>query len=150
MKRITRFFIVCSVILTSATATLPQDEEISLYDSDGTPVAYVAFGDDAPTIYMWSGKPVAYLADTSGDGFSIYGFNGKHLGWFVKGIARDHDGDAACGIRQAVDSPKLEPIKSLKELLPLKSLKELEPLRPIFTVQWSGTPCAAFLYQGAE
>jgi hypothetical protein len=150
MNKVRCLLILCVVMLTTAIAAPAQDEEISLYESDGTPVAYVAFGDDAPTIYMWSGKPVAYLADTSGDGSSIYGFNGKHLGWFVKGIARDHDGDAACGIRQVVNNPKPEPIKSLKELLPLKSLKELEPLRPLFTLEWSGTPCAAFLYEGAE
>ena len=149
MKKIGRLSVICSVIVTAAITTNLKERNLA-HDSDGTPVAYVAFGDDVPTIYTWSGKPVAYLADTSGDGFSIYGFNGKHLGWFVKGIARDHDGDAACGIRQAVGSPKLEPLKSLKQLLPLKSLKELEPLRPLFTLEWSGTPCAAFLYQGAD
>ncbi len=34
------------------------------------------------TIYLWGGKPVAYLSAESDDGFHVYGFNGKHLGWF--------------------------------------------------------------------
>ena len=35
-------------------------EEITLFDPDGNPVAYIA-PDDKNTIYLWSGKPVAYL-----------------------------------------------------------------------------------------
>jgi hypothetical protein len=55
---------------------------------------------------------LAYIASTSGDGFNVYGFNGKHLGWFVKGVIRDHDGNGACGLEGVVSSPKYEPYKS--------------------------------------
>ncbi len=133
-----------------ALKCVAQDEEVSLFDSDGKPVAYVSMGEDVATIYMWSGKPVAYLKSSRGTGFSIYGFNGKHLGWFVKGILRDHDGDAACEVRDVVTSPELEPLKSLKQLKPLKAIPEIEPIRPIFTLEWSSTPCGLFLMEGAE
>ena len=43
------------------------------FDSKGTAVAYF---DDDETLYLWSGKPVAYM-----DEDSLFGFNGKHLGW---------------------------------------------------------------------
>jgi len=32
------------------------------------------------TIYLWSGKRVAYLKK-SNTGYDVYGFNGDHLGW---------------------------------------------------------------------
>jgi hypothetical protein len=48
--------------------------DIDFYNSGGKAVAYIS-ADDNLTIYLWSGKPCAYLDD--GD---IYGFNGKHLG----------------------------------------------------------------------
>jgi hypothetical protein len=101
------------------------------------------------TIYLWSGKPVAYLVpDNSREGFNIYGFNGKHLGWFVHGVAWDHSGDAACAVKSAVSLAQLEPLKGLKELTPLKALRELAPLRPILSKSWSDTPCRIFLFEG--
>jgi hypothetical protein len=148
-----RFALLCLVLLgllfKSAAA---QDDETALYSANGTPVAYISFerGDDEPVIYMWSGKPVAYLASTSSEGFNVYGFNGKHLGWFVKGIVRDHDGNAACGVKNVVRSPKLEPLKSLKQLVPLKALTVLEPLTPLFSSQWSIESCSVFLFEGAK
>ena len=50
------------------------------------------------TIYMWSGEPVAYLMNDSAGGYHVYGFNGKHLGWFVGSVVRNHRGDAAGGV----------------------------------------------------
>jgi hypothetical protein len=48
--------------------------------------------DDDMTIYLWAGKPVAYL-DLVGSGeFDVYGFNGQHLGWFANGAIRNHFG----------------------------------------------------------
>jgi hypothetical protein len=126
---------------------LQAQDEITLFDAKGNAAAYIA---EDQTIYLWSGKPVAYLYPDSGhEGFDIYGFNGKHLGWFIKGIARDHEGDAACGVKSVVSLPQLEPLKSLKELKTLKSLRELRPLRPIFSRSWSATPCRIFLFDGS-
>lgn len=137
------------LLLTPVIRANAQESEISLFDSDGTPVAYVAMDDDM-TVYSWSGKPLAYLESrSSGGGFNLYGFNGEHLGWFEHGVMRDHKGDGVCGIRSVVDA-KLEPLKALKQLKPLKALKELEPLKPLDSLSWSDTPCIVFLYEGAK
>ena len=76
---------------------------------------------------MWSGEPTAYLSteNSSGAGFNVYGFNGHHLGWFVNGIIRDHDGDAACGLKNVVPSPHYEPYKAYKQYQPYKSLQRV-------------------------
>lgn len=39
-------------------------------------------------MYLWGGEPVAYLEDDR-----IYGFNGKHIGWYDDGVICDHDGN---------------------------------------------------------
>jgi hypothetical protein len=122
------------------------DNEVSLYDSEGRPVAYLA---DDLTIYLWSGKPVAYFY--SGNGAThVYGFNGKHLGWFDKGLIRDSEGDAACGVKSVVRLPQIEPIKSIKEIKPIKSVREIPPIKPISSMTWGDVPCSIFLALGGD
>ena len=148
---IVKWLVLISLLMFSLTVKCAaQEEETTLFDSNGNPVAYIALESDEPTIYMWSGKPVAYLESSPSGGFSIYGFNGKHLGWFVKGIARDHDGNGACGVHDVANSPKPEPFKAFKEFKPFKEFKEFEPFRPTFTLKWSSTPCGVFLFEGAK
>src|SRR5439155_12132726 len=69
--------------------TLAQNsnDEITLRSGSGDCAAYISNDDDS-TIYLWNGEPVAYLVSQN-----IYGFNGKHLGWFIKGVVYNHDGD---------------------------------------------------------
>ncbi len=86
-------------------------QEISLFNSNGSPVAYVDTDDDDLTIYLWSGKPVAYI---SGD--NIYGFNGKHLGWWVKGIIRDHDGDAVGCTKDATNMYTIRALQRIQTI----------------------------------
>lgn len=66
-------------------------QEISLFDSDGNPRAYIDTDDEDLTVYLWNGTPVCYLS-SGGKSYNIYGFNGKHLGWFKDGLVIDHDG----------------------------------------------------------
>lgn len=133
------------LFLTLALVANAQAREITLFDSEGEAVAYIDTSDDA-TIYLWSGKPAAYL-----DGKSIYGFNRKHLGWFEQGVVRDHNGNGVGFIQGAVSKLiRLEGLKSLKSLNPLKSLKELEPLKPLNSNQWSRLPLELFLLSGSE
>jgi hypothetical protein len=77
------------VFILAGLASAPgvaRGEEIALLNRLGVGVAYVDTSDDA-TIYLWSGVPTAYL-----EGDSIYGFNGRHLGWFEEGIVRGNRG----------------------------------------------------------
>jgi hypothetical protein len=101
-------------------------QEVALYDSDGEPVAYIS---KDLTIYMWFRRTccVSEPANNQAHGFNVYGFNGHHEGWFVKGVIWDHGGDASCGLKSVVRAAQFEPFKSFKEFKPFKSLKECEP-----------------------
>jgi len=134
---------------SSQLNTIPRAEDITLYDANGEATAYIATGEEQ-TIYLWEGKPVAYLVPTD-SAFSIYGFNGTHLGWFERGIVRDHDGDAVGFVKGAVRVlTSLEPLKSLRELKPLRALRELAPLKPVYSRQFSRVPLSVFLAAGAD
>jgi hypothetical protein len=134
------------LLMLLSTAGLASDET-TLFDSRGRAAAYIA---DDLTIYLWSGKPVAYLDRNSGGGFDVYGFNGKHLGWLSRGVVRDHQGNGACAIKQVLSTAEIEPIKSIKEIKPIKSVKEIGPILPIFSNSWSEAPCRLFLQLGAS
>ena len=138
---------IIALLIVFAFSYVVAQDELSLFDAQGQASAYIV-ADDNMTIYLWSGEPVAYLVKDNGRDSHVYGFNGKHLGWFVNGIIRDHQGNAACALKDVISNPQLEPLKSLKSLKPLKNLKELPPLRPLFVQQWSGFSCKLFLSKG--
>lgn len=141
-----RKLILAMLLVTSQAAA---EDEISLFDSEGRATAYIAL-DDGLTIYTWGGAPVAYLERDSSGGHHVYGFNGTHLGWFISGVLRDHNGDAACATRENVRYAEYEPYKSYKEYKPYKSYKEYAPYRPYFTNSFSQTPCRFLLAEGAN
>lgn len=137
-----------SIALLLLAAYGRAEDEVSLFDGLGRPTAYV---DDELTIYLWSGKPVAYLeADSGAEGFHVYGFNGKHLGWLVNGVVRDHEGDAACAVKEVLGRTEVEPVKPFKQFKPFKGFKEFAPFRPFFSRQWSEMPCRLLLAQGTS
>ena len=133
----------------SLLVMIAAGEEVSLFNAKGKAVAYIAV-EDGFTIYLWSGKPVAYLERDTRSDFHVYGFNGKHLGWFVQGVIRDHDGDAACAVKERMRSTEFEPFKSFKEFKPFKAFKEFAPFRPMFSDSFGEVTCALFLAEGQE
>lgn len=60
----------------------------TLFDRTGKAVAYIA-PDHRETIYLWEGRPVAYLFEE----MHIYGINGRHLAWFINGIVYNTYGE---------------------------------------------------------
>jgi hypothetical protein len=142
--KVTRLLATFLVIFLFVPA-IGYAREISLFNDAGEAVAYIDT-DNEMNIYLWKGEPVAYL-----DGESIYGFNGKHLGWFKKGIIWDHEGYAVGFIEGAVNKlTKLERLKGLQKLTPLKSLPQLEPLEPVHKSQWARLPLEIFLSMGKK
>ena len=133
----------------SAEAKLVNATEsgsLDFYDSTGKAVAYFS-ADHEMTLYLWSGKPCAYLSEEK----DVYGFNGKHLGWFRSGAIYDHEGRLVAALpdsfKMPVDNP---PAKGFKEFRPFKRFKEFRPLKPIFLSTWSEIPAKAFFLRGTN
>src|SRR5688572_23055022 len=75
----------------------------SFFDSHARAAARLDVLDDA-TFFLWSGEPVAYVVEDS-----IFGFNGKHLGWLRSGLVYDRAGDIVAAPATAFREPVLEP-----------------------------------------
>ncbi len=76
-------------------------------------MAYIA-EDGEQSIYLWAGHAVAYVVEEKN-----YGWNGKHLGWFVDGIFYDGHGYKIGFIRSKCPVATFaEPAKSRCLVLP--------------------------------
>lgn len=141
-----RFLYICFFMLNISSFA---DDEVTLFSSQGEAVAYIDTSDEL-TIYLWDGTPVAYLDEDISGGYNVYGFNGTHLGWFVKGIIRDHRGDASCAVKEVMQTTRIEPFKSFKSFKPFKSFKSFAPMRPLFSNSFGQISCKFLLMTGSR
>jgi hypothetical protein len=108
---------------------------MTFYNKNGNPIAYT---DDHVHIYLFSGKPAAYL-----DEDTVYGFNGKHIGWFENGWIRDLNGACVFFTESSTDSGLVKPVKHIcpvkcvKHVLPVKCVKQIKRVRSINQLNWS-------------
>jgi len=124
------------------------EDQISLYNNNGEPVAYI---DSDLTIYTWNGKPVAYLFNDIYETFHLYGFNGKHLGWLKNGLLYGHDGYIACATKERMKYTMFEPFKGFKQFKPFKNFREFAPFKPFFYDIWSdNNTCKLLLLSGSK
>ncbi|HVW16119.1 MAG TPA: hypothetical protein VHB54_19975 [Mucilaginibacter sp.] len=124
---------------------------INLYDSTGNAIAFV---DDYLTdqvIYLWNGKPVAYLYHNF-TGTDVYGFNGKHLGWFEDGKLRDNTGYLLAETKEALGGRITygESLKGLEGTPPGQKFRELQPVKPYFSDLWSSDEPGNYLLNGRD
>jgi len=134
--------IICITILASF---IPY-REVNLYDSSGNSAAYIDDFLGDRIIFLWDGTPKAYLIQTD-----VFGFNGKHLGWFEKGVLRDNKGEVVATDKEAADKITIDSsLKGLKQSPPLKKYHELAPIRPYFSTLWSLTRLNDFLLGGTD
>jgi hypothetical protein len=65
-------------------------------------------------------------------------------------LIRDREGDASCGVEDAVPFPKIEPIKPIKQIEPIKAIREIAPIEPVMSTRWGRLPCSIFLALGGK
>lgn len=120
-------------------------DELSLYDAQGRAAAYLD-PTSGLTFYLWTGEPVAYLEEES-----VFGFNGKHLGWFHNGTVYDNEGNVvvapASAFRTAVEAASP---RSPKQFKPFKGFKEFKPFKPYFGFSWASLPARVFFLLGTQ
>ena len=89
-------------------------------DSRGQVVALK--DDDDDVVFLWSGRPIAIVDDES---VSVYGFDGRHLGWFVEGWIRDHDGACVYYTDHATGGP----VRPARRTRPKRGARKARPRR---------------------
>lgn len=130
----------------SPSAAGKGPNEITLFGPHGEPKAYVATSDDN-TIYSFHGRPLAYVDENS----NVYGFNGRHLGWFEDGIIWDHRGLKVGFTSSACPAfTRFEPFKGFKQFKPFKAFKAFAPFKPFKSLSNSSTDLLTFLEEGAS
>ncbi|MBN8876791.1 MAG: hypothetical protein J0I32_04540 [Sphingobacteriales bacterium] len=140
--------VILTLSITLLTLISFAQSEVSLFDKGGNAVAYISTNDEW-TIYLWEGKPVAYIIN-DGKTLHVYGFNGKHIGWYLSGIIRDHEGNVVGFKKDAVSNiyEQHEGYKGYKEYKPYKYHREYAPYQPYFSAKFSDINLNGFLYQG--
>ena len=115
----------------------------SFFDAHARPAARLDVMDDA-TFYLWSGEAVAYVVEDS-----IFGFNGKHLGWLRNGLVYDRAGDIVAAPATAFREPLAGPTSRVSAThKPAKKPAEEPPARPAFGGSWSKVPARTFFLSG--
>jgi hypothetical protein len=118
--------------------------ETTLFDGRGHPVAYIAEDDDN-SIYLWSGHAVAYVL-----GENVFGWNGRHLGWFVEGVMYDSRGRRVGSVgARCPYATHSEPMKYVKYAKYAKYARHVAYARPAFSLSYAEEPLDEFLKQGA-
>jgi hypothetical protein len=117
--------------------------ELSLYDTNGRATMYIA--DDGETVYDWDGYAKCYIIDEE-----IYGWRGKHLGWFSDSFIYNLDGYRIGYTKEA--SPRIlytEWTKSTKKTQWTKSQRRTAHQKPTFRSSESTIPLAEYLSSDA-
>lgn len=95
---------------------------------------------ESDVIYNRFGKPIFRLLNNGriitfpgvSKGFlkgdSLYNYNGKHVGWFVQGLVRDHQGHVVGFGEKVTDST--HPYLPYKQYKPYAGYVQYEPYRP--------------------
>ena len=118
--------------------------ETTLFDQAGHAVCYVC-DDNENTIYLWSGHAVACVDDEA-----VYGWNGRHLGFFVDGVMYDTYGQrVGTTAGKCLSASCFETAKNGKFAKGAKYEKGAERTRPSFSWKYSSQALEDFLLQGA-
>ena len=120
-------------------------QEIALFNKDGKATAYIDTKDEM-SVYLYDGKPVAYI-----DKENVYGFNGQHLGWYDKGLVRNHEGKIVGATKEATNRyTQYEPYKSYKQYKPYKAYKSYPPYKVSGQSDWSDDSFEELLLNGIK
>lgn len=118
--------------------------ETTIYDAHRRPRIYIANdGDDS--IYTWDGHAVACL-----DGEHVFGWRGRHIGWFVDGILYDCQGYRVGFIAEAFPVPTFaEPAKYAKHAKTQRYARHAPHGRPEFSLGNAHQDLETFIRQDA-
>jgi hypothetical protein len=97
--------------------------------------------------YLWNGQAVAYIVDDR-----VFGFNGRHLGWYENGWFYDRNNQPALFSADATGGParpvrKVRPVRSNPQRKPPKAPRQIGLTKPPRSFEWSPAIGAAYFEQ---
>jgi len=129
---------VCKIIVLQLLLINPTLSFCQIFhDNQGNAILY--YNSTANILYDYSGNcKFFYKSDNLGD-INIYNFSGKHLGWYINGTLRDHQGRIMASETNKLINVtyRMPPVKHLQKITPLKALEELGPIRPMWVDEFS-------------
>ena len=92
---------------------------------------------DGQSIYLWDGRPVAYLLDEK-----VFAFSGRFIGWLSDGWITDAEGKCLLFESDAVRGPGKpqcteKPAKGVPQAKPMRRALQVTPPRPTGRTEWS-------------
>lgn len=119
----------------------------TFYDRNGRAVAWYDNEQEDPAIYLYNGTPVAWISDES-----IYGYSGRHFGWFIDGWVRDSRGQAVLFTAGSTGGPARParnacPARAARSARPARGARQARPARPARSLSWSVLSGEAFFTQ---
>ncbi|WP_369123379.1 4-fold beta flower protein [Marinobacter salarius] len=118
---------------------------VTLYSSSGQAVAYVDH--DGQSIYLYDGRPVAWLSDES-----VFAYSGRYLGWVDNGWFYDRNGRPAFFTEDSTGGParparSARPARGARGARPARGAREARPAKPARSLSWSELSGNAFFEQ---
>lgn len=109
-----------------------QDHEF--YSRQGIVNCYTV---DGEYIYLWNGRPVAYLYEDK-----VYNMSGRMLGWLYNGWLYDRQNRPALFSPTAIGGParparSVKPVKSVRSVRPVKGVRQVPLVKPARSITWS-------------
>lgn len=119
----------------------------TFYDRHGEAVAWYDDEQQEPAIYLYDGTPVAWISDES-----IYGYSGRHFGWFIDGWVRDSRGQLVMFTTESIGGPArptrcARPARGARAARPARGARQARPARPARSLSWSALTGEAFFRQ---
>jgi hypothetical protein len=118
--------------------------EQALFERTGHPIAYIA-DDGEDSVYLWSGDAVAYVLEGR-----VFGWNGRHLGFFVNGLVCDVGGRVVGSTAARCPGPvHAEPVKFTRREKRRKYSRYEASAFPTVSGEWASQSLKSLLVMGA-
>jgi hypothetical protein len=105
------------------------------YDRHGRAIAFS--DDDDEALYLWNGRPIAFLNDGK-----VYAYSGRFVGWFEHGWLRDRRARCVAFTEDAEGGPAkparhARPARGVRRARPARGARQAAPARPARSTSWS-------------
>ncbi len=132
------------LLIGLASAAGARAEDVTLYDVQGRPIAYLETLGDQHVITLLSGQKAGYEDDGE-----VWGANGRLLGTFEYGLLKDTYGFVVGGTKEALGMIHAStPPGAMRTIPEIPRMAEMPTTPQPFKTHWSTKSLSYFLSQG--